>query len=82
MVILKILVEDESVDFLKKRKLLSQYHKAKAQILSGNLAAVSFKKRQPKKDGIYYFRINKQYRCLGYFSENSIFNVFKIDDHQ
>jgi len=50
-------------------------------ILLWYLKQVDFKIRQPKKDKIFYFRINKQYRWYCYF-EWTILVVFRIDDHQ
>lgn len=69
------------VKYLQSRQLVAQYKKAKEKILSGDLKSVDFKKRLPYKSEKYYFRINKQYRAIGYF-ENKVFVVFEIDNHQ
>ncbi|MDA9128953.1 hypothetical protein N9J72_00555 [Candidatus Gracilibacteria bacterium] len=80
MNILLILEESSKVgEFLKKRGLLEQYKKEKKKILSGQHS--SLKLRQPKNKGMYYFRINKQFRAYGFMKENTLV-VFKIDNHQ
>ena len=42
---------------------------------------VDFKVRQPKSEGIYYFRITKKYRGIGHFLGDT-FIVTEISDHQ
>jgi plasmid maintenance system killer protein len=82
--ILKInnIFEDEDViDYLNSRQLIKQYKKVKEYLKQGNFAQIKFKERSPKKCGIWYFRINKKYRAIGYFDNND-FIVSKIDDHQ
>lgn len=75
-------IEKESVAvFLKKHQLLDQYKKAKSFIELGYYELVMLKKRQPTADGIWYFRINKQYRAWAYKSGDTL-AVFRIDDHQ
>ncbi len=76
----KILINNKSIEFIKTRKLEKQYIKAKKFILKWYLKQVDFKLREPKKDLIYYFRINKQYRAWCRV-ENNILKVFYIDDH-
>jgi plasmid maintenance system killer protein len=39
------------------------------------------KKREPKEDDIYYFRINKKFRAIWYI-ENNNFYILEIDNHQ
>jgi len=52
-------------------------------ILSGHNAGTLFKKREPKDEGIWYFRINRQYRAVGYFPQGGrTFAVTYVDDHQ
>jgi hypothetical protein len=48
--------------------------------LKGNFKQADFKLRQPKKDWIYYFRINKQYRGF-WVIEWKIFKITDINDH-
>lgn len=78
----KIYEKKEILPYLKSRGLLEQYKKAKNYLLSGNQLQVKFKKRNPRGSGIWYFRINRQYRALGVFDDGGNFIVFKIDDHQ
>ena len=78
----KILERKDIFRFLEKRKLLNQYKKAKQYLLSGNFLKVKFKLKQPRKHGIWYFRINKQFRALSYFDQEGDLIVFKIDNHQ
>ena len=42
---------------------------------------VDLRKRNPKKEGVFYFKIDKKYRALGYI-ENKTFLVTEISDHQ
>lgn len=77
----KINESEDVVIYLKKRNLISQYKKCKALLLIWLYKNVDFRKREPKTDDIYYFRINKQYRAIG-FIENKTFKVLKIDNHQ
>lgn len=68
--------------YLNKRHILKQYLKAKNYLLNGNQAQVKFKERNPQNSGIWYFRINKQYRALGFFNEDNDLVIFEIDNHQ
>ena len=67
--------------YLEKRQLIKSYRKQKALIRAGYFDLVDFKKMKPKSDGLFYFRINSQYRAIG-FIENSVFVVTDIWDHQ
>jgi|GEM_PF-918557 len=67
--------------YLLKRGLLEQYKKAKRYLLEGRLLSVRFKERNPKGSGIYYFRINKQFRALAVFNQNGDLIVFEVDNH-
>ncbi|MBT3865271.1 hypothetical protein HOE67_03875 [Candidatus Peregrinibacteria bacterium] len=78
----KILEKKEIVIELKKRDLIKQYRKAKQYLLQGNTLQTKFKERHPKGSGIWYFRINKQYRALGVFNDEGDLIIFKIDNHQ
>jgi len=68
--------------YLKKRGLLSQYKKAKRYLLDGRQLTVRFKEKNPKGSGIWYFRINKQFRALATFDEDGDLRVYGIDNHQ
>jgi len=60
----QVYISDDLIDYLEKRNLGTQYKKVKSYILAGNYRQVKLKLREPKKDGIFYFRINKQYRAI------------------
>lgn len=76
----KIEESKEVFSYLNERNLLKQYKKAKNSLILWLYKNVDFKKREPKNDEIYYFRINKQFRAIWYI-ENRIFRVLKIDNH-
>ncbi len=78
----QIYEEDYILKYLKERDLIKQYKKAKNNILSGNYTGNKLWYKQPKQDGILYFRINKQYRALCRIIENKSMIVFDIDNHQ
>lgn len=67
--------------YLEKRNLVKQYKKAKQFLLAGNVLQVKFKERNPKGSGVWYFRINRQYRALGVFNDDGHLIVFEIYDH-
>jgi hypothetical protein len=67
---------------LETRGLVQQYKKAKDYLLQGYQLKVRFKERNPKGSGIWYFRINKQFRALGVFNSEGDLIVFEIDNHQ
>jgi len=81
MKIKEILENEKVVRYLEQRSLIKQYKKVKQFILLSNFSLVNFKKRKPKKDGVYYFRINKQFRALA-FLEKDVLIVFDVDNHQ
>jgi len=81
MIIEKIEEEIKVLKYLNNKNILKQYKKVKNMLLLGYLKQVDFKIRQPKKDKIFYFRINKQYRWYCYFEWKTLV-VFRIDDHQ
>ncbi|MBU4331835.1 hypothetical protein KKD19_04730 [Patescibacteria group bacterium] len=76
----KIIERKDIALYLERRGLLKQYKKAKNFILLGNFWSVDFKKREPKKDQVRYFRINKQFRALAYLDGETLV-VFDIDSH-
>lgn len=77
-----ILEEKEVLEYLEARNLTKQYDKAKKYLLMGLSTKVRFKLRNPKKDEVWYFRINSQYRAFGYFNENDELIIFEINNHQ
>lgn len=80
--LLQIFERKEVVHYLETRGLINQYKRAKQFLISGNARQVNFKKRNPKGSGIWYFRINKQFRALGVFDDQGNLIVFEIDNHQ
>lgn len=80
--IYRIFERKEILPYLEARGLLNQYKKAKQYLLNGNVIQVRFKERNPKGSGIWYFRINRQFRALFIFDEIGNLIVFKIDNHQ
>lgn len=78
----KIFEKKEILPYLQSRNLLNQYKKAKNYLLQGNALQVNFKERNPKGSGIWYFRINRQFRALGVFDEDGNLIIFEIDNHQ
>lgn len=81
MDIQEIFERKEPLIYLRKRNLLKQYKKAKDYLLESYFSKVDFKLRQPKEEGTYSFRINKQFRALGILKGNTLI-VFEIDNHQ
>lgn len=81
MFIHTLLITSEWIEYLEKRGLSKQYKKAKQYLLAWNYTHIDFALREPKKDRIYYFRVNKQFRVIGYIEE-WVFKVIKIDNHQ
>lgn len=69
------------LDYLNKRWILNQYKKSKNNILSWNYSWNKIWLKEPKKDLVVYFRINKQFRALYKLEGNSLI-VFEIDNHQ
>ncbi len=78
----RIFERKEIPKYLEARSLLRQYIKAKQYLLAGNTLQVKFKERNPQGSGIWYFRINKQFRALGVFNAVGDLIIFKIDNHQ
>ena len=75
-----IIEKKEILEFLVSKNLLTQYKKCKSYLYAGVLKSIDFKIHKQKKNKIYYFRINKQYRALCIIENNEL-RVFNIDDH-
>ncbi len=75
-----IIERKDIVLYLEKRRLLEKYKKAKSFLLSGNYTLTDLKKRKPKKDEIWSFRIDKQFCAFCYFNGDTLV-VFEIDNH-
>ncbi|MDA9057591.1 hypothetical protein N9K49_07085 [Flavobacteriaceae bacterium] len=56
---MKVRERQKAIDYLKKRQLETSYFKAKSYLSKDQFKMVDFKLRQPKSDGIYYFRITR-----------------------
>jgi len=78
----QIFERKEILPYLEARNLLKQYLKAKRYLLAGNTLQATFKERNPQGSGVWYFRINKQFRALGVFNSAGDLIIFKIDNHQ
>lgn len=77
------IIELKKVEFyLRKRGLLAQYKKAKRYLLEGKTLTVKFGEKNPKGSGIWYFRINKQFRALGTFDDDGDLRIYDIDNQQ
>lgn len=66
---------------LEKKNLLAKYKKAKNFILEDHSKLVDLKKRKPKKDEVWQFRIDRQFRAYCYFEKDTLI-VFHINNHQ
>lgn len=77
----EVLISDDLIKYLEDRKLDEQYKKSKEYILKWFLKQVKLKLKEPKKDKIFYFRINKQFRAICKL-DWEILKVFDIDNHQ
>jgi hypothetical protein len=60
----QIKISPKALEYLKKRGLEKQYLKTKNYILDGYGRNTQIKIREPKKDKIWYFRINDQFRAI------------------
>ena len=78
----KVFEKKNVLPYLQKRGLLEQYKKAKRYLLEGNLIQVRFKERNPRGSGIWYFRINRQFRALGVFDTEGNLIIFAVGNHQ
>ncbi len=80
MTITRVIIDPKEFEKIEKWQIVSQYHKAKWYIISWDFRSADFKKRQPYKEEIWYFRINKQYRAFGNIVDSTL-RVFHVDDH-
>lgn len=77
----QVKISPDALDYLIKRGLEKQYLKTKKYILEGHTRNVDLKVREPKKDKVWYFRINNQFRAICEL-EGNILYVLAIDNHQ
>jgi len=68
-------------EYLESKQISKQYEKAKRYILMGKFKELDFRKREPKSENYFYFKINNQYRAIWYM-DWQIFKVTEINDHQ
>jgi hypothetical protein len=78
---MEVFENSEIFEYLQKRNLIKQYQKAKKKLENDQLMAVHFKKRKPKSEDLFQFRISHKYRGWGIFKDG-YFQVIHIDDHQ
>ncbi len=78
---MKVIEERSIRAYLSARGLIKQYQKQKILIEGGYFNAISLKKLKPNSSGLFYFRINKQYRAIGIINHQT-FVVLEIWDHQ
>lgn len=79
---MNVFEEEGVVEYLEARNITQLYLKAKRYLELGYFGQVDLRKRKPKTEGIFYFRITKKYRALGYFASKDTFIVVEISDHQ
>ncbi len=70
------------LSYLEARDLVKQYQKAKELLLVGDTLRVRFREREPQHSGAWYFRINKQFRAVGFFRDTGRLVIYDIDNHQ
>ncbi|MGO3182358.1 MAG: hypothetical protein ACTIJ9_05940 [Aequorivita sp.] len=78
---MKVYEEEGVIDYIKKCNLEKPYLKAKKYLEQGFYEAIDLRKRRPKSANIFYFKISKKYRAIGY-EDNGAFIVTEISDHQ
>jgi len=77
----KIYINEKILKNIEKKWLLKQYEKVEKYLKLWNFRQISLKLREPKKDKVYYFRINKQFRLWCKIENNNIY-IFHLDNHQ
>ncbi len=79
--ICRVKISKKEYVYLQSRNILKQFKKASEKIKSSDYTGLDLKKREPKSDNIWSFRITKKYRALATKSGQTL-KVFPIDDHQ
>lgn len=59
---MKVLEEEGVIGYLKTRNITNPYLKAKHYIELGFFGQVDLRKREPKSEGIFYFKITKKFK--------------------
>ena len=80
--IVRIFEHKDVFPYLEDRGLVKQYLKAKQYLLNGNTLQVKFKEKNPKGNNVWSFRVNQQFRALGYFEVSGDLKIVRIDNHQ
>jgi hypothetical protein len=78
---MKVLEEDGIITYIKKRNLVKPDLKVKKYLENDFFELVDLRKRKPKSANVFYFKIDKKYRAIGYIEANT-FIVTEISDHQ
>ncbi len=76
-----VVISKKLLKFLDSRNLTKQYLKACNYICDWFFELSDFKLREPKKEKIYYFRINKQFRAYAEL-EWDVLIIKEINNHQ
>ncbi len=77
----EVFISEKILKYIEKRWLINQYEKTEKYLKEWNFRQVSLKLREPKKNKIYYFRINRQFRLWCKIDWDKVF-IFDIDNHQ
>ena len=70
------------LEFLEKKNIKNQYIKSAKFLVSWYFWKTDFKIRQPKKNRVWSFRVNKQYRAFWIMDDGDNLLIFEINDHQ
>ena len=79
---MKIFEKPKVIKYIKSRQLTKAYLKAKHYIELDLYNLVDLRKRKPKTQNKFYFKINNKYRAFGYVNKHQDFIVTEISDHQ
>ena len=79
---MKVFEKPKVVKYIQSRQLEKPYLKAKEYIEAGLYKLVDLRKREPKSQNKFYFRIDKKYRAFGYINKGGELIVTEISDHQ
>ena len=66
---MKVFEKPKVIKYLKSRQLVKQYLKAKNYINLNLYDLADFRKRNPKNQNKFYFKINDKYRAFGYINQ-------------
>ena len=58
---MKVFEEEGVVEYLKVRNITKPYLKAKKYIEMGYFGQADLRKRKPKTEGVYYFKITRKF---------------------